>query len=144
MRVVRLLAQQIPLFWDAIKYAVVQADEVEEADLQPYLVDMLHNLLCDKAQCFVAVDDKRVLQGLIVTRIVKSTVTEEKGLFAQALYIWTLLDGPEWQSAMEVVTQYAKKEGCRTISFNSRNPIVWRKTERMGFREKTRTYEVVL
>jgi hypothetical protein len=138
--IIKLIPNQIPLFWDAIKLGATQADEVDSKNLQPYLNELLHALLSDKAQCFASLDDNRVLTGVLITRIGIDKVTEDKFLFLQSIYVWKLLADQVWRDAYDLFSSFAVKEGCKYLSFNSRQRALWDRAEKFGFKEKTRTF----
>jgi len=138
--IVKLLSKQVPVFWDAIKFAAAQADEVDNKDLQPYLNELLHALLSDKAQCFVNLDDKRTLTGLLITRIGIDRITGDKFLLLQSVYTWKILDDQVWRDTYNLFRQFAIKEDCKYLLFNSRNPAIWDRTKKLGFKEKVRTF----
>ena len=142
--IVKLLSKQIPAFWDAIKFAVAQADEVDEKDLQPYLNELLHALLNEKAQCFVALDEARVLVGLLVTRVQIDKITGDKYLLLQSAYVWKKQEMSEWTAMYEMFRKFAEKEQCKYISFSSRNPAMWSRPIALGFVEKTRVFTLNL
>jgi len=142
--IVKLLSSQIPTFWNAIKFGASQADEVDEKDLPPYLNEMLHALLGDKAQCFVALDDDRVLIGLLVTRVQVDKITNDKYLLLQAAYAWKKSDMSKWTEMYNAFRAFAEKEKCKYILFSSRNPKMWSRPEALGFKEKTRTFTLNL
>ena len=142
--IVRVLSNQIPFFWNAIKFGASQADEVDEKDLPAYLNEMLHALMGDKAQCFVSLDENRILVGLLVTRVQVDKITSEKYLLLQAAYIWEKQEMSEWTAMYDTFKAFAEKEGCRYISFSSRNPKMWSRPEALGFKEKTRTFTLDL
>jgi len=138
--IIKILSKQVPVLWEAIKFATTQADEVESKDLQPYLNELLHALLNDKAQCFVALNDKRVLAGVLVTRLNVNKITNEKFLLLQSVYAWKVLSDQVWKEAYEMFRAFAIKEGCTYLSYMSGNPSVWERMEKMDFKEKTRTF----
>lgn len=140
--ILKLLPKQIPVFWEAIKTGAVQADEVDSKDLQPYLNELLHSLLSDKAQCFIVLDRNRVLISLLVTRVQVDKITGHKYLLLQILYVWEKMEDVTWVDALSLVRQFANKEQCRYLLFNSRNSAIWDRTKRYGFIEKTRTYSL--
>lgn len=140
--ILKLLPKQIPVFWNAIKTGAVQADEVDSKDLQPYLNELLHSLLSDKAQCFVVLSKDKVLLGLLVTRVQVDKITGDKYLLLQVLYVWEKMEDATWIDSLNLVHQFAKKEQCKYLLFNSRNSAIWDRTKRYGFVEKTRTYSL--
>jgi len=137
---IKLLASQIPQFWEAIKFAAIKADEVDEKHQQTYLNELLHALLSDKAQCFVQMDDSRMLAGLMITRITVDKITGEKSILLQALYVWQKIDSRVWTEAFGIIKEFASKEGCVYLTFTSRNPAIWERTTALGFVEKTRVF----
>uniref|UniRef100_A0A6M3JCZ0 N-acetyltransferase domain-containing protein n=1 Tax=viral metagenome TaxID=1070528 RepID=A0A6M3JCZ0_9ZZZZ len=142
--IVRILSQQIPVFWNAIKVAATEADEVESKHLQSYLNELLHALLSDKAQCFVALDEGRVLVGLLITRVQVDKITAEKYLLLQAAYIWQKQEMSEWTAMYNAFKTFAEKEQCKYIAYSSKNPKMWGRSEALGFKEKTRTFTLSL
>jgi len=142
--VIKILPTQIPQLWEIIKFAVTRADEVESKDLQPYFNELLHALLSDKAQCFVRLDDNRILLLLMITRISVDKITGRKSLFIQALYSWKNVEDKEWQDDYNFVKEFAKHEQCKLISFESRNLRIWQLGETLGFKESLRTFRLSL
>ena len=82
----RVLATQIPMFWEAIKFACSKADNIEAELYRPYFNELLQALLSDKAQCFVVLDNSRVLQRVIITRIVQDKLRGDSELMIQVRY----------------------------------------------------------
>lgn len=138
--IIKLLSIQIQKFWEPIKTAVTNADEVESKDFQPYLNELLHALLNDKAQCFIGLSEDRVLQGVLITRVMLDKITGEKYLHIQSVYTWEKLDQSVWQETYDLFSRFAVNENCKYLSFSSRNPAIWDRTKKLGFKEKTRTF----
>ena len=138
--IIRLLSSQIPTFWEAIKFSVVQVREIRERDRQRYLNGLLHDLLSDKAQCFVRLSDKRMLIGLLITKIIIDKISGEKSLSLQTLYSWRSVDDREWSSDFLFVKEFAKYEECSCILFETEHPRIRQISEFLGFREKHRVY----
>lgn len=138
--IIKLIPKQVPVFWEAIKVATTQADEVDSKDLQSYLNELLHALLSDKAQCFVGLDDNRTLIGILITRIGIDKITNDKFLLLQAVYTWEKLEDQVWKDTYDLFRSFAIKEGCKELLCNSRNPAIWNKVGMLGFKEKTRTF----
>ena len=140
--IIKLLPNQIPFFWEAIKFATKQADEVESNNMQPYFNELLHALLSNKAQCYVYLNNDRILVGLLITRLKIDRITKDKFLFMQSVYTWESLEDQIWRRAYDITRLFAIKEGCKYLSFNSRNPNIWSRTEKLGFKEITRTFSL--
>jgi len=138
---VKLLAEQVPSFWETIKFVATNADEVSKKDLPAYLNELLHALLSDKAQCFVRLNNERVLLALTTTRILENKITGENYLLIQCAYSFQAVDPEVWKEDRENLETFAKAANCKYISFNSRNEKIWKMGEYAGFKEVNRTYQ---
>lgn len=136
----RILPVQIPQLWEVIKFACVQADEVNKEDMPSYLNELLHALLSDKAQCFLRLGDDRTLLVLLVTRILVDKITGRKSLFLQCLYSWKSVPDEEWQDNFNFIKEFAEHEQCKIIFFEPRNPRVWKLAELFGCQETNRRF----
>jgi len=141
--IIRLQARQIPEFWDIIKFAAVGADEITEEHLQPYLNKLLQELLSDKAQCFVHLDENRVLIKLMVTKILGNHVTGEKYLGMEILYSFKpTISDDVWREEFIFIRNFAIKEQCKYICGRSRNPRIWEISQFLGFKETNRSFSM--
>ena len=142
--IIRLLSNQVPQLWEAIKFASVQADEVDEKDRPHYLNELLHSLLSNKAQAFVRLDENRTLLATLITRFAINKVSGEKSLDIQCLYSWKAQPEEVWREEFIFITTYAASEGCKKITFNSRNTAIQELSKTVGFKEQTRTFSLAL
>jgi hypothetical protein len=141
---IKLLAAQIPEMWELIKFITIKVDEVNEKDLQPYLNELLHSLLNNKAQCFVELSENRNVVGVCVTRFMIDKITGGKYLLIQNAYSFQAADNEARKQFMDFLKEFAKKEQCAYLSFTSHNKRIWELGESNGFREKNRTFEFYL
>jgi hypothetical protein len=140
----RLLPVQIPYFWEAIKFACVEADSVREENRASYFNKLLHALLNSKAQCFIIMDDNRVLNAVMITKLITNVNTDQKELFIQCLYSLKMMDNSSMQSYFNFIRQFAEHEDCKAIIFSSANPRVWQLAEAVGFTELDRSFALRL
>lgn len=140
----RILPVQIVQFWDAIKFACKQADEVNAEDMPDYFNELLHALLSEKAQCFVMLDEKKILHGIGITRIVLNKITFKKELHIQCLYSLTKMDSETLVRYFTFVADFARKMECVAITYNSRNPRIWEIARTVGCEERYRSFEFKL
>jgi len=138
----RLPATQIVPFWEAIKFACVQADEVKMEDRADYFNELLQALLSDKAQVFVVLDSKRILHTIAVTRIIFNKVNLKKELLIQCLYSMTPMDNAAAIKYFSFAAEFARKEGCTRIVYNSRNPRIWELAALNGCQEQYRSFSL--
>lgn len=141
MSKIKLLASQVPIYWELIKYIAVKVDEVDGKDLQPYLNELLHALLNEKAQCFVSLDDKRIVVTIFITRLMIDKITGEKYLFIQNMYSFKATDNETREQESVFLKEFAKKEQCTYMSLRSRNKRIWELAELNGYKEKARVFE---
>jgi len=140
--VYRILAPQIPMFWEAIKFACVKADEVDTEQRPAYFNELLHALLSDKAQCFVSLDNNRRLIRIAITRIITDKITLVKELLIQCLYSIEGMDDETLQYEWKILQQFADKEKCKNVIFSSRNHRVWELGRNIGAKERYRSFVV--
>ena len=141
---IKLLSTQIPQTWEVIKFAVTRVDEVDPENLQPYLNELLHALLSDKAQCFVRLNKDRIIIALYITRIRADKITGKKYLFIQNVYSFKTVIDETWTQDANLLKEFAKKEKCSYLSFYSRNKRIWELGEMAGFKEKYRVFDFQL
>lgn len=142
--IVKVLAQQIPAFWEAIKFCTTKVDEIDEKELPDYLNNLLRALLNDKAQCFVRLDENRILIGLMITEIVIDKITQKVNLNIQCLYSYQKVSDSDWKIEYEFIKNFAEKTKCDSVIFRTRNERVMRIGQLVGFEEKCRIFEMKL
>ena len=140
----RLLAAQVPVFWEAIKFCCKSAGELADEDLPYYFNNLLQDLLSDKAQCFVVLSKDRILETVIVTRLTVNKLTRRKELYVENAYSVVRISDAVLNEIGRLGIDFAKKEECKTISFNSRVSRVWELGLKLGFTEQYRTYTLRL
>lgn len=141
---IKILPIQIPFFWDAIKFACTQADEVDIKDRASYYNELLQALLSDTAQCFVWLDSNRVLNGLTLTRVMVNKVTGKKELFIQCAYTMQKMDDETVKSHWSTMQAFAEKNQCSYMTFQSRNPRIWEIADILGCGERYRSFALEL
>ena len=140
MLTIKLPVNQIPALWSSIKFASTRVDAVEVEDKQKYLNKLLVDLLSDKAQCFIRIDDDRQLIALAITHIAVDDVTDDKILFVRCLYSFRPVSAEQWRSELPLVTNFAKISGCKKIAFKSGSRRVHELATTHGFNEDHRYF----
>jgi hypothetical protein len=136
----KILPTQIPYFWEAIKFACKEADEVKKEEMQDYFNELLQALLSDKAQCFVVLDENRILHSIAITRIVTNKMYRRNELLLQCLYSMTMMDDESVQRYFSFIASFASKVKCELITYNSSNPRVWQLAKVLGCTERYRSF----
>jgi len=138
--IIKLLDTQIPKYSEVIKFAATSADEVDQEDLQPYLLKLIHALLNNKAQCWMRLDDSREIIAVLITRIIENKITAAKSLYLQCVYSYREIPLNIWREDFNMLIQFAKKENCKRITFESRHQRIWEITTSFGCREIHRSF----
>jgi len=136
----RVLPVQIIQFWDAIKYACIQADELKAEQYLKYFNELLQALLSDTAQCFIVLNNDRVLHAIAVTRITINKVQLQKELDIQCLYSMSAMSDSELRKYFKFIANFATQEECKVITFSSRNSRIWQVANTVGCTERHRTF----
>jgi hypothetical protein len=136
----KIVPSQIPQFWDTIKFAALNADNIAEKDRELYLNNLLAFLLCDKAQCFVRSNEVRELQALFITRIIKDEITGEKALYISSLYSFRSVPDLQWESDIRTVEKFAQANNCKKVVAVSNNQRVFEIANKLGFIERYRSF----
>lgn len=139
---IRITALQIPSFWDAIKFASVNAERISEGDRQRYLNNLLIDLLNDKAQCFIRFSDQKELLAVVITKLKGDELTGEMSLLIQCLYSFKGVAPDEWANDLEIVKEFAKTKKCSSIITYSGVPRVFDILNGLGFREQFRRFSM--
>lgn len=140
----KILPIQIPVFWESIKFCVVYGEEIPESYRRISLNVLLHSLLSDKSQCFVKLDDNRILLGILVTSIITSNLSEERTLNIRVLYPLKGASDSDWQTDFEFIRCFAGKTNCNKITFETLDDGAIRIGQLLGFREINRKFALEL
>lgn len=140
--IVRLIANQIPHHWELIKFALDKvSDEGTTERKRAEAVDILHDLLSNKAQAWVRLDDNRTITSVFVTRITTNRLNPDEKYFGiNCVYSFRGAQNDTWEEDWKLFKDFAHGEGCTYIYFRSHNRRIWELAEMMGCEEKHRTY----
>lgn len=141
---IRLLSRDIPRYWELIKLAMKQVDEVDAKQFPAYARELLVALMSDKAQAWLRVSEEREVILVCLTRILHNTQFDEDYLYVQAVYSWKREPDEIWQRDLDVLKEFARREGCTYLGHMSRNPRIWEVVKNIGFQESTRIFALRL
>jgi len=133
---IMLVPDEIPKYWEAIKFAAVNFDLVEEQYRAKYLNRLLYLLLAGKAQCFVRLSAERKLQMIGITKILTDEIRDERTLFAVGLYSFEKVPDEVWKEDVEALKGYAKMNDCKTVTTWSINKKAVYLLELVGFKRR--------
>ena len=137
-----LLADQVPSFWETIKFAVAKVYAIEEKDAPVIFNDILQSMLSDKYQVFIkrSDDGKKTLQSILITEINIHKITGFKTLRIECLYSFKYSDIKGWEDFFNFLLDFAKSQHCERIIYESNVARIWEIAEQLGFFESFRTF----
>lgn len=138
--IIKLLSTQIPQYWEIIKSVATAAERIEEEDLPPYLNWFLHLLLSDKAQCWVRLDEDRMIIALLLTQLLIDKITAKKSLHLRCVFSFKHVPPDVWQSDFDLLVQFAKQEKCNKITVVSQHSRIWEIVTDFGCKEAHRFF----
>lgn len=141
---IKILPTQIPLVWEHVKYAVAQINEIPPTHLSEALTRILYDLLSGKAQCWVTLNEDRVILNVSVTRIGVNTVTGERELHWLFFYAYQGTTEHIRKELVRVFRECAREEGCVRVTGASRNPRACELLEQGGFTPEYRTFALTV
>ena len=140
--IIRATPTQIPMLWEAIKYAVANADELGTDAIGPYCQWLLQALLSERAQCWVSLNEERLLLSLMVTMIFRNQFTGEKELTAHGLYAFQGFTENTMDQGFALLRDFASASGCAVITCVSRHARMWEIFQTHGWTEQHRTFQL--
>jgi len=139
-----LLPDQVPSFWEAIKFSVVKAEVIKPEHWDRYLNRLLYQLLSAKVQCFVRLDKERKLQMIGLTSINVDSISDEKTLFCYSLYSFTREPIETWINDYGDLVKWAKANECKSITTWSNNEKAISLFSSVGMKERLKVFYIEL
>ena len=137
-----LLPNQIPIFWEAIKYAYVRSGDYKEEHVPTLLHILLVNLLSGTTVAAVVLDKDRHLASIAVLSVVEEEITKDKSMLIEALYSYKPANEEDWAVKAMRAVEYAKLEGCKRIKGNTGNQKLHEIIKKFGVTEISRCYSL--
>lgn len=131
----------VPRFWEVIKYAITMVDEVDKKYLPTYLTKTLHKLLNSRTICFVKLDEKRILDLIILAEIFVDDLTQEKNLSIECAYAFKKSSFAEWTGIECELRKFGKSANCTKIQFITENTKLHALAVKQGFSDGKRAFK---
>jgi len=80
------------------------------------------------------VKDETKFMGMFTTSITSGRRYGRRSLYVETLSAYSRITQSAWKKAIQVLTDYAKRNGCAIIEADVMNEKVARQAERLGFR----------
>jgi len=141
--VIRLLPSQVPKIWEQIKATALRTGGVSDNAIKQYCNLLLVNLLSNKAQCFVAIDNEdRTLRAVGLTRFTTNIITGDKTLFIDSIFALQPMEDKHWMECLITVQKFAQNSKCKYIEGISHNERIFELAQRYGFQETGKHFSV--
>lgn len=143
--IIRIQAEQVPDFWEMIKYACVNAQHVREEDTKRFLNNLLVDLLAGDSQCFLGFERNDGVDSVTmisVTHAIADFITKKRVLYIDCLYSFEQQKSGSLEEMMELMKKLCKKLECNKIVIYSANPTIFNVVNSLGFKESFREYSL--
>lgn len=122
IKTIKVPCVQVHLVWDAVKFAAVSTDLVEEEFQQPYCNQLLIDLLAGNKHVFVALNSNREIIALGIVMMTMGSVTGRKRLKLSNVYAWEKTTSEDKIEFFSHIASFAKTQGCYDIETSTYNP----------------------
>lgn len=140
MIISKQLSNQIVAHWEIIKYAAIMANGLQESTIrESYCRDLLCNLLSKKYNCWMAVDDKREIRGVAITKIY-TDAGNIPHLLIESLYVYKATTDNERVDFINTIKEFASGIECHDVIFYTANQRIMDTAEKLGFEESYKVY----
>jgi len=112
---IKMLPEQISKFWDVIKYGVEQSLPPiagEHPDKINRILSAALSGSVDVWASYVKDDGNRILEGIVLTRILYDGVSGTKNLLIYTVYGYNAVDDESYMKIFTTLVKYAKAKGC--------------------------------
>ena len=131
----KLLPEQVTRYWDILRPAIEESLPPVAGETPDKMNRILAALIGGSLHCWVSSqikDERRILEGVMVTRILHDDVSETKSLLIYCLYGYDIISGNGWKSGFAALAKWAKSIGCSRIVAYSDVPRILDIVEKLG------------
>lgn len=139
---VKLQPEQISCLWDAIKVAIVEANNVRNPDIEKYSNHVLEKLMAGKAQVWVVYEAGEApdLVAIAVTCFMKDQLFDTDYLLIHSVYAFSDLKLAFIHDAMKSFAEFAVANNCYKIVAMTTDERLLKLYERLGFSREIFVY----
>lgn len=113
-----LLPEQVSEYWNIIKYGIESSLPPTIGESPDKMNRILSSLLCNRLQCWASykkVEDKIVLEGIVVTKILYDDGSDTRNLLIYCLYGYKEVGKGSWLEGLKALAKYANAKRCSRI-----------------------------
>lgn len=131
----RLQPKAMVRVWSHLRYGIEQSMPPTAKKDSGSVINILAELLCDAAQCWVVYSEEGSEIGLhafAITYLRTDPLTKNKYLHVYTLYGFKPLTRETWARISAVILKFAKGHKCTAVTTFTNNPVVSKMVESMG------------
>ena len=137
--IIKLLPEQIPTYWEHIKFALIKTMMIEPKSVERYLINVLSYLLSNKYQCWIVLSEDRHIQWVLITRIFIG-LGGESYLFIETLYGYSPISVQTKEAGMKIMKEFAKEAKCSYVLCVPISPLAVKVCQQINMEEKAKIY----
>lgn len=141
---IKVLPLQIPLVWEHIKYGIVQTGETPPEHLPRQYVQLLCDLLSEKAQCWVRLNENRIILNISITKILQNPTTDHRELYIDGFYAYQGTTFTGMEELFVLLKDFARQAECSRITTSTGVTRAQDILLQHGFQEDRISYKVEL
>lgn len=146
--IIKLSNEQIALFWDEIKYAIIHSNPIPR-DLGEYCTNkVLENLLTNKFQCWLVYtldeEGKKQIHAISLTSIVTCNLFNYNVLVIDTLYGLRPFTDELAIDSINGLKEFAKLNNCYKLQAETMNERIIELMELTGFKQESVKYSIPL
>jgi hypothetical protein len=141
--VIKILPEQVPEYWDQIKFGALSVAGVAEKDRQLYCNGLLENLLNETHQAWLVVSEDRQIKAMGITRIMLDA-GKIPYLLIDCAYGFTPATEADKDEVIETLLVFAKELKCSSVIAYTSNAMAVNAMRKMGMKEIHRLYQRII
>lgn len=142
--IIRLQANQIPHYWEVIKFCAVKADNVKSENVKEYCQELFLGLLNGRYECLISTYDNKNIARLMISYAFYDHVIQEKVYVFKTLFGFTPVGDDTWSEESKKIYDYVRRIGCTRIKFTTGNKRVKQLADQYGFKVESVNYAIDL
>jgi len=132
----RIAPEQVNEIWGDIAELVRRTFPPYADDTEAELNNVLAEILAHRMQCWVG-QFRGYFTGVVLTEIFTDTASGTRSLVIYALSLVRGMSDEEWQSCMDSVLTFARRNNCTKITSLTRLPEVVKRAKSLGWNTDT-------
>lgn len=117
---IQIQSIQIPKFWEVIKFAALNSDDIKEDFVNVYSINLLHDLLSRKKYCYLAQENNQIL-FVVILEFRVDKIIDMPYVYFNNLYSFKPQNMDIWKEVFFDLRKIAVVNKCKAIIGESSN-----------------------